>query len=1112
MIYAAVELEATRARAAEPEELRLALSMRGGVSLAVWIGGAAAEIERLRRAADQDLGAGVERIYHRLLTQAGYRSVTVDILSGASAGGLNGAIYAASLVYGFDFAEMAQLWLQLADIEALSHSTRAGSDERRESLLEGDGYFLAECCRGLERLIAEAPVDDGGARLNKRLDLFLSATLKDAVPRVLRNDRNVEIREARHNAFFHFRHLGRHGSALSDFPDPSEGHVIAAKLALAGRSSSSFPVAFEPATVVSRPGDTSAGRGRQPNMGGVFSEVTSERGVRVIDGGVLDNIPVGRAIQAIAAAPANGAAKRWLLYLHPSPTEPTESRARDTSSPDSGRGLAGVVADLKTAVRLKFNTESLVDDMVALEEHNASVGVRLHLREALLAGAAPADWDSAAATWARADGARIAEILVDADLAAATHPFNTHEFGPVLDQWDPVVRATFEDQIEVTLERRYLGARNGPLPLLALGDLLDTLLTLTQLVLGIDDVEARLYRVRLLVEVLHSLWDQSWAASAQHPPEVDEVDGWTMAQATDAANRSETIPTALVEALLDGLRGDGAADDNDFHRTLRVLYDTNGPGSGPAEQGQGLDVIWDLVRDDARRVAAAGEELDNPIVVALAADVMGASSSWPSMVLRTAPLHRRVLSGESAISFLRVSGDKVSPLAHWFAGEGNELTVADKLAGNQVLNFGAFFSARWRGNDWMWGRLDGSTSLVDLLCDAERWFPSGPHGEALTAAQIEADASQAVDMVKELVLTPFEGEPADRVSTWEYWRDATWEHACDAVTAELTAASNERQIAHPLAATRRVITERLHAEVIAAELPTVMATPKGAAPVPIDRVPPYESPAETKSQARALRAGTERLPADLEPRRWARIGMRLGLNAWLALRPPSTEHRFRLSPTRVLVAVFKPFYVFALSVLVFPKRAIVAAIVGVAGLALGRWSGDPAWPWSGALIERSTGNDVDYWTWQRGLCLVAIVALAVLLILFDRNKDDSTARRVAHLGVVGFGVLVVVLAMLQVWLAPVAVMAAAVSAVGIGFHWMASRARWAGVVVALGPQVALWAAVRGFDWFSPGWWALSAFAGSVTLTTVYVSLVDVFDPRPRATPASGMSSGSGFSG
>jgi hypothetical protein len=40
---------------------------------------------------------------------------------------------------------------------------------------------------------------------------------------------------------------------------------------------------------------------------------------------------------------------------------------------------------------------------------------------------------------------------------------------------------------------------------------------------------------------------------------------------------------------------------------------------------------------------------------------------------------------------------------------------ADKLAGNQLSNFGAFLSARWRLNDWSWGRLDAAASLVDVL-------------------------------------------------------------------------------------------------------------------------------------------------------------------------------------------------------------------------------------------------------------------------------------------------------------------------------------------------------------------------------------------------------------
>ena len=93
--------------------LRLALAMRGGVSLAVWIGGAVAEIDVLRRAhlrtragrrsESQRVPASPAidhtqrdrmQIYRQLLEIAGYNGgVEVDILAGASAGGLNAVLY-----------------------------------------------------------------------------------------------------------------------------------------------------------------------------------------------------------------------------------------------------------------------------------------------------------------------------------------------------------------------------------------------------------------------------------------------------------------------------------------------------------------------------------------------------------------------------------------------------------------------------------------------------------------------------------------------------------------------------------------------------------------------------------------------------------------------------------------------------------------------------------------------------------------------------------------------------------------------------------------------------------------------------------------------------------
>ena len=63
-------------------ELRLALAMRGGVSLAVWIGGAVSEIDLARRAARE--GAEGHDFWPQLLGVSDYERVVVDVLAGAS--------------------------------------------------------------------------------------------------------------------------------------------------------------------------------------------------------------------------------------------------------------------------------------------------------------------------------------------------------------------------------------------------------------------------------------------------------------------------------------------------------------------------------------------------------------------------------------------------------------------------------------------------------------------------------------------------------------------------------------------------------------------------------------------------------------------------------------------------------------------------------------------------------------------------------------------------------------------------------------------------------------------------------------------------------------------
>lgn len=181
-------------------ELRLALAMRGGVSLAVWIGGSVAEIDQARTAEIDD-AAGKTGFWPQVLRDAtAYDAVVVDVLAGASAGGLNGVLYAASQIYGFPYERMRGVWLDVGGTEGLVR--RSGP---WPSLFMGDDYFLTTVHRNLEELIAAAPPADTSEPSRRRVELALSATVMEPVVRPLPSPEDEPLFERRYAAGFRFR-------------------------------------------------------------------------------------------------------------------------------------------------------------------------------------------------------------------------------------------------------------------------------------------------------------------------------------------------------------------------------------------------------------------------------------------------------------------------------------------------------------------------------------------------------------------------------------------------------------------------------------------------------------------------------------------------------------------------------------------------------------------------------------------------------------------------------------------------------------------------------------------------------------------------------------------
>ena len=132
------------------KELRIALVCFGGISLAVYMHGISKELLKLVRASStlhgvkdrlrrleasypegEDAEYDTEEVYFDLLRDIGRGlelRVIVDVIAGASAGGINGAILARALSHDLRMDSLRDLWIENADVNVLLASeARAGT-------------------------------------------------------------------------------------------------------------------------------------------------------------------------------------------------------------------------------------------------------------------------------------------------------------------------------------------------------------------------------------------------------------------------------------------------------------------------------------------------------------------------------------------------------------------------------------------------------------------------------------------------------------------------------------------------------------------------------------------------------------------------------------------------------------------------------------------------------------------------------------------------------------------------------------------------------------------------------------------------------------------------
>ena len=326
-------------------EIRFAVVMYGGVSLAVYMNGIAQELLNMVRSTSLSLEnpdelTGTASVFRDIATYLStkddgafdYRFV-VDIISGTSAGGINGICLAKGLVRGLgELKALEKTWLNEGDIDKLLNDRQSQPDhytpkEPKSSLFNSQRMYAK-----LLDAFKEMQTASAGKRPHiQAMDLFITATdLRGLQLPVMLSDGRAFERMHKQVFPFVFR-------SPDLYPNRTEDHFTGdydPMLAFASRCTSSFPTAFEPVTIEDIMQYLEQ---RDPKSHALFKSnlaewehlffnaySQSDAGVPLLkrefaDGGYLDNRPFGHAINAIHEREAYCPVKRKLLFIDPVP-------------------------------------------------------------------------------------------------------------------------------------------------------------------------------------------------------------------------------------------------------------------------------------------------------------------------------------------------------------------------------------------------------------------------------------------------------------------------------------------------------------------------------------------------------------------------------------------------------------------------------------------------------------------------------------------------------------------------------------------------------------------------------------------------------------------------
>jgi patatin-related protein len=761
------------------KELRIALVCFGGVSLAVYMHGISKEILKLVRASSAlhaipDRAARLdaafaerpeahgrdedtESVYFALLREIGRKidlRVIVDIIAGASAGGINGTMLARALAHDLPMDALRDLWLEEADVTQLLapearaktwskwflipfiwgfsavkllHDIADPEVRRKVSLFVRSRWFKPPFDgRRMARLMYDAvasmgePADPTRSLLpaGQRLDLFVTLTDHYGYQQMLETHDPpvIEEREHRHILSFGYRRWPD-GEIETDFDLDN-----APALAFAARATSSFPGVFPPAQIVEMDRLLAARNIAWPrrqeflerNFVPYLRVGTEPSGACFLDGSVLNDKPFREAISAIKGRPAYRQVDRRLVYVDPDPER--------LHAPPAGH-VPGFFTTIRSALSDIPRNEPIADELGWVNGFNERVrrlkgivdAARPQITRLVTRLVAPTpdealdaerikSWREKVSAHAAQDAGFAYEGYVRLKLSSVRALVGQMIVGLLrLPPLSPVARTVLAIVDRWGMDAGIFYA-NGGEPPPAVPRWVKFLLAF--------DVDFRKRRLYFLIQGqnrLYQMLDDTAAGNA----EARLVDGLKrdFYQSLDALRHRESpdffsaAATAMARALFGALPADTAWREDEVARFA-------------AAEAGAIAALVDRLAAEID-LDASTNEIDG-----LLARMHPAA--WPADVRREVlvnylgfpfwdVLTLSVTNWRDIGEFDEILVDRISwQDARMLA----QLGVTASLKGTGMAHFAAFFSRGYRENDYLLGRLHGADRLVDIVCDA----------------------------------------------------------------------------------------------------------------------------------------------------------------------------------------------------------------------------------------------------------------------------------------------------------------------------------------------------------------------------------------------------------